>query len=305
MGELTLVAKGEADVPELDVAESLERAGQHSLVYVGQKGAVVAPQKVRAGVAMAATFYGLSVAASAWLFTAAFGWVGLVGAGVFGALFGRQLLLPLRLRKVASLMVRERYAEAEALAKRVRDAWPRNRLTRREAINAMVQIASVQGQFHRAKKLQAEAEALYRYAHEKKSVQYRIHRYGRVVTLANLGEFDAARRLFTEAGEPPQGDYLRLLHWTCELFLAFCDGRHALDDDALHERGRRGLEVVPGTPLLALAAWGFEHSGDTDMCAHLLATVDERWEPRMARSLPRLDAWLRRHGVLARAHADD
>ena len=290
---------------ELQVAESLEAAGQHSVVYVGQGGAVVAPAKVRAGLAFAGVFYVGSVAAAGWLLSMAFGWPGLVGAGVFGLVFGRQLLLPLRLRKVASLMVAERYGEAEALAESVRRSWPPNRVTRREALNALVQIASVQGQFQRARKMQEEAEALYRYAHEKRSVQYLIHRYGRVVTLCNLGELGAARKLFVESGEVPEGDYLRLLHWTCELLLAFCEGQHELDDEALHARGRRGLEVVPGTPLLALAAWGFEQSGDGDMAQHLLSVVDERWEPRMARALPRVAAWLAQHGITTRARRHD
>lgn len=293
MAEQSLARLDFVEAPALDVAESLERAGQRSLVYVGQKGAVVSPSKVRVGVAIAGTFFASSVLASAWLFAAAFGWPGLVGAGVFGALFGRQLIVPVKLRRVAALMMAEKYDEADALAQRIQESWPVNRVTRREALHARVQVASLRGNLRRAQRLQARAESLYRYAHERRTVQYRIHRYGCVITHANLGELTQAKARFLEAGDEPEGDYLQLLHWTCELMIGFCEGRCELDEDALHLRGRRGLEVVPGTPLLALAAWGFMQSGDEDMGAHLLSVVAERWEPRMARALPRFAPWVR------------
>lgn len=290
-GELQRYPKDESETTEIQVADSLEKAGSRSLVYVGQSGAVVSPDQVRKGLGFAAVCVGVTVAAANWLFIGLFGPIGWVGTLTFATLMTRSLLLPFRLQKVASLMMQERYEEADQLAERLQGRLLGNRGTRREAMHARAQIASLRGNLVQASRFQDEVERLYR-LEGKNSVQYRIHRYGQVLTLANLGELARASALFTEMGDEPEGDYLQLLHWTCELMLCFCRGTHSFDDDQLHQRGRRGLEVVPGTPLLALAAWAFMQAGDKDMAIHLMSTVRERWEPKMSRAMPKMAPWV-------------
>jgi uncharacterized membrane protein len=273
------------------VADSLETASNRSLVYVGQTGAVVSPEQVKRGLGVAALCVGVTVVAANWLFVGIFGAIGWVGTATFAFLMTRSLLLPFRLQKVASLMMQERYDEADALASRLEHRALANRVTRREALHARAQIANLRGNLVAALGFQEQVESLYR-LEGKNTVQYRIHRYGQILTLANLGQTAQARVIFAEAGEEPEGDYLQLLHWTCELMLCFCVGSHELDDDELHLRGRRGIEVIPGTPLLALSAWGFVRSGDLDMAGHLMSVVRERWEPKMSRAMPKLAPWV-------------
>jgi hypothetical protein len=277
----------------VEVADSLERAGSRSLVYVGQGGAVVSPEQVKRGFGFATVAVGATVAAAHWLFVGPFGPIGWFGSLTFAVLMSRSLLLPFRLQRVATLMMEERYDEADALARRLQGRILGNRVTRREALHARAQIANLRGDLHQAAKFQEEVERLYRFDGQR-TVQYKIHRYASVLTQANLGNQAIARNMYAEIGDEPEGDYLQLLHWTCELMLAFCEGKHDLDDDTLHQRGRRGLEIVPGTPLLALAAWGFLNAGDREMCVHLMATVAERWEPKMTRAMPRLAPWVTR-----------
>ena len=279
--------------PAVEVAESLERAGSRSLVYVGQAGAVVSPEQVKRGFGFATLAVGVTVAAAHWLFVGLFGPLGWAGSATFAILMSRSLLLPFRLQRVATLMMDEQYDEADALARRLQGRFLGNRVTRREAMHARAQIANLRGDLAQAAEFQDEVERLYRFD-GKGTVQYKIHRYARVLTHANLGNQAKARELFAESGELPEGDYLQLLHWTCELMLLYCEGAHELDDDELHLRGRRGIEIIPGTPLLALSAWAFLYAGDREMTVHLLGLVKERWEPKMSRAMPRLAPWVAR-----------
>ena len=141
---------------------------------------------------------------------------------------------------------------------------------------------------------------MYGRVRERRWVGYEIHRYAQIMTLLQVGQQKKAHVRFSEISARPDGDYLMLLHWSCELMLAFAAGRHQLDEDELHGRARLALGVLPGTQLLVLCAWGFDQLGDRDMADHLVEVAVDRWEPKLARSLPRLGQWLdRRSAVLA------
>ena len=110
--------------------------------------------------------------------------------------------------------------------------------------------------------------------------------------LIELDRVRDARQKLDALGDAPSSDYARLRHWTSELYVAFAEGRHHLDEDALHERARVGLSATPAVPLLALCGWAFSRLGDEDFAEHLLRTALERWESPVRNKFPRLDRWV-------------
>jgi hypothetical protein len=283
--------------PALHVADSLETARTDSVVYVGTNGSVLPRSEVRSAHRAALVMLGaLSLGVTA-LGMSIVGPMGAVVGATFTALMGRSLWQPFRLRRVAAYLVADRLEEAETLAKEIHEGWDIPRVTRREAMHALAQIATVRGDLHTALARHVEVEAMYRSAREKRWVGYRIHRYAEVMTLTQVGRDDDARRRMSEFTQVPEGDYLKLLHWSCELMLAFSAGAHQLDEDELHARSRLALQVLPGAQLLALCAWAFDQIGEYDMADHLVDVTLDRWEPKMQRSMPRLDQWLERRSA--------
>src|SRR5262245_44121361 len=72
-------------------------------------------------------------------------------------------------------------------------------------------------------------------------VHARVARYAEVQFLIGLDRIADARAAFDPLGPAPDGELLRVAYWETELYLAFAEGKHGLDDDALHERVRKAL----------------------------------------------------------------
>jgi len=98
---------------------------------------------------------------------------------------------------------------------------------------------------------------------------------------------------------------------TTELFLAFHEGRHELDDEALHERAKFALGITTASPMLALLSWAFAENGDEEMAELLRDEAQDRHPGKlMSVPMPKLDAWLnkehaRAEGPKARAAPDE
>jgi hypothetical protein len=135
-------------------------------------------------------------------------------------------------------------------------------------------------------------------------VHARIARYGEVQILISLGKVADARTLFASLGEAPDGELLRVAHWETELYLAFAEGKHGLDDDALHERVRKALAMNRSRLFLILLAWAHGQSGDADQMGFLLTQAEERKTPK-DRIPPKVEAWLTEHPAPPPSPDDD
>ena len=123
-----------------------------------------------------------------------------------------------------------------------------------------------------------------------------LARMREVNCLVRLGRLEEARTCFDALGPEPAGEVPALARYTCELFLAFAEGRHTLSDETLHERAQFALGVTLSTPLLTGLAWAFERLGDEDMAELLASEARDRATPGFAKALPELAEWLDARG---------
>ena len=294
--ERALVPAGRLQIPETQLAESLETAGPKSLVYVDATGRVRSPAHYRL------------VSAVAWVVPAALIACTGIFYGVFfgplaGALAGGAVLAltawrvrPFRiLRQATRLMVHDRLDEAEALL----DRLVGRRLpaaTRAEALYRLAVIALRRGDQAAALERVREVLAVQVNAGRANRLSRR-YLYAEINCLINLDRVAEARQRFARLqGPAPEGDYLRLAHWTAELHLAFAEGKHTLSADELHERARVALRITMAGALLGLLSWAHVEIGDRDQAWHLLREAYDRMDDvHLDKTMPRLYAWLESH----------
>jgi len=273
------------------VADSLESASLRSLVYIDRTGQVLPVRRARMRNALTWSLFSASWVAACGLLWMTLGPIGLAGAAIFTGLMGRLVANGSRLHRVFELVADEQLDEAKRLALQVAEDGRATGFARGQAHHLLAIITGAQGLHRTALEHVSFAREHYP-KHAEHEVQLRLLAYTEINQLIELDRVRDARQKLDALGSAPVSDYARLRHWTSELYVAFAEGRHQLDDDALHERARVGLSATPAVPLLALCGWAFARLGDDDFANHLLRTAAERWESPVRNKFPRLDRWV-------------
>jgi hypothetical protein len=295
------MAQAQADDPRPDApvfASSLQKAERGSLLQLDHSGQVVPPRYQVLAHAQALAVMGAAVAVW-YVFIGPFA---LLGAAAMGLIYGRNQIVRRRLNRVATLVGAQQLDEAESQARALRDGALVPRGHRAYAARHLATIAMWRGQFADVVTHTDHALRLYR-GHPLFVAQVR---YTRVIALINLERLpDARKELERQRILPGEGDYLRTVRWTAELYLWMAEGAHPLDLDQLHERARVALGMTLGATLLGLTAWAHAQRQSHDQAWHLLReSLDRRQERGMARVMPRLHAWIEAHAAEARAAVD-
>jgi hypothetical protein len=283
--------------PSAKIARNLQVASSREFVYVDRKGRVRSPARLRVTQAVSyGVMAGLLGGATA-LYYAAIGPAGLAVGGVLGLWFGRVISTGLALGTGLRLMVADRFDEAAAVFGRIAGGRLIPRRLRANAEHNLGHCRAIAGQHE-------EALALYRSAATRwgssRGLRGALARRSEVFALVNLGRLTEARVRFTALGPAPEGEYLRIQHWTLELYLALAEGDHALSEDDLYQRSRAALAITTAAALLGLLAWAYERRGDREMARHLLQEcLDRHFGKRISGTLPLLQRWLDQASALA------
>jgi tetratricopeptide (TPR) repeat protein len=281
-----------AAAPPFKLARSLEEATQGSFVHVDNRGQVRSPARYRMLSTIANGASLVAVASVTALYAARFGTLAAVAvAGVFGATVGMAMLRGRRLNKAARLLQADRLDEAETLCRRTLSGRLVQRRYRAVAHQSLAAIAVRRGQFETA--LGEARAAMELHARSfRRSVYLDMLAYFEIGLLVNLGRVREARERLDARGPVPEGNYLKLQHWTADLSVQFAEGRLQLDEEQLWVRSKSGLQITRGAQLLALCAWAYFERGDADLGSHLLEQAVDRAEPHSARSAPGLWRWV-------------
>jgi hypothetical protein len=225
---------GPRALPRPSIADSLDRARPGQLVYAGRDGSILSPARARrrtaAVLGLAGASFALGVAVSI-----AYLPIMLVPYGLIGGRAALTIRATRVLNQVAVLMQDGRLDDARALAEPIARAWWMPRMWRGLALYRLAWCAVYERDYERALALVRESRPRL----SPRMVHARVARYAEVQILVSLDRLDEARALFATLGSVPDGELLRVAHWETELYLAFANGRHELDDDALHDRVRK------------------------------------------------------------------
>jgi tetratricopeptide (TPR) repeat protein len=274
-----------------ELAPSLEQATVRSLVYVDRRGQVRSPEEYRTANTLYYGAVGALVVGLDALLWVAYGTTGLGAAGLLTVLFGRQLLATRRLQRAVSLMVAGRLDEAEAMLARVRRAFLIPTHFKARADQGLARVSMLRGRYEEA--LARQESALGLLEGRRSSATRRTVEYARMVTLVNLGRTEEARRRLEALPRVLEGDYLRFVRATTELYIAFGEGRHELPAAYLREQADIALGIPTGRALLGLLAWAEAQAGRRAASARLLGAAREREGGELVRSAyPLLAAWL-------------
>jgi hypothetical protein len=280
----------QAPPPTTKVARNLQVASSREFVYVDRKGRVMSPARLRfnqvASYGLMAGFLGGATS----LYYATMGSAGLVVGGVLGLWFARAIGTGLSLGAGLRLMVADRFDEAAAVFTRIAGG---RFVPRRLRANAELNLGHCRAIAGRHE----EALALYRSSVARwagsRGLYAALARRSELGALINLGRLTEARARLTALGPAPQGEYLRLQHWTLELYLALAEGHHDFPEEELYRRSRAALAITTAAGLLGLLAWAYQQRGDQEMSRHLLAEcLDRHFGPRISGALPLLQRWL-------------
>jgi tetratricopeptide (TPR) repeat protein len=273
-------------------ADNFEEAEAGALVYVDERGRVVATRERARSALKQYGALGVLLGATNWLYWSMGGPAGLAVGGMLTLLILRQAGLGRSLERAMALVASERLDAAEAELQRLlrRVLLPTRLRARGEA--ALARIASLRGDY--ASALVWQNAALARGEGEQnRGSERRMLEYNRAVTLANLDRVTEARRAFEAIPKALEGDYLRQLRAHAELYIAFVEGRHDFDLEALRERAEAAMPVTSARPLLGLLAWAFGQIGRREESAHLLTLARARaGEALVARLYPKLSEWM-------------
>lgn len=271
-------------------AERLEDASANSLIYIDARGQVRSPSHYKRLTAV--YFSGFAVVMSAltgfyWVIGGPTGLV--VGAGLT-ALMLRHLPAWGRLRRAAALVAAERIDEAEELLRPLQRGRHPAALRGRADLY-LSRVAALRGRYAEALLLQESALSLLGRDRRTRSLR-RVAAYQRVVTMVNLGRVTEARHNFEALPRTLEGDYLRVLRATAELYLALVEGQHRFDPTFLQEQADIALPLPSARALLSLLAWAQDHAGQPGVSAQLLAAArDKPGGAQVQRLYPRLADW--------------
>lgn len=298
---LALVPRG--DLPRMELARSLDEAGPRTFVYVDGKGRVRSPARYRAVQALGYSALASVVIGGTVLYAGLFGPLGGLVGVAFGAVAGRSLWLTREINQAALLSSHDRLDEAEVVLRRLLKRPLVARRLRALAHHNLGAVATRRGDHALALIELRQAIALY-HAAWRKSPHLRSCQYGEVIALCNVGRVGEARERLAGLQEDPDGDYLLVKHWTTALYLAFCEGRAALDEDQRWQRAQRALRITSSAALLALCSWAYRQAGDQDLAWHLLREAYDRLEGvPLLRTMPPLWQWMEAHRGVAEASA--
>ncbi|MCE9573475.1 MAG: hypothetical protein K8W52_09975 [Deltaproteobacteria bacterium] len=288
-----------APVPPLVRAKDLASATAGTVVYIDRRGQVRSWRRVQARQIAVAGAFGLSA-----LYLVAFGGAfGLAWAAITGGFVAFRTRQVRQLTRGFRLLTADRIDEARV----VFEDLSRQRIPPR--LQALVEQNLAACHARRSEFEPALDQIRDALAWHARSGNRQPHAttaaYAEVGLLVELGRTAEARTLFAQRfPHVPDGDYLRVLHWLNELNLCFAEGTHALSPDELHDRARVALGMTSSAGLLGLLAWAHHHLGDLDQAWHLLREAEDRREPRLERTAPRLHAWMVAHRDEAQAAAD-
>ena len=299
------VAGGRGRGPKVVLARSLDEASSGALVYVDRQGHVRSPTRYRVFQGM--SYVGLgAIAALPVFYGLLFGPVGAVAGLGFVAFSALRIRPSLAVQRAVRLSAHGMYEEAEALLERVITSRLAPQATRAAAYQGLAVCRGMRGDYDSA--LRYVRYARERFPAVQSSVRFRMGSYLEVHLLVNLGRADEARQRLQAVGPVPEGEYLRVAHWTAEMYvwLGGDEGARALagdarpalslSDDEVHERARKALSMTAGSALLGLCAWVHTQRGDDDQAEHLLREAFDRMvDERIERMMPRLHAWMVAH----------
>jgi hypothetical protein len=284
------------------IARSLDRARKGQLLYVGNDGEVRSPEALRTrnvlayGLIGGVTISGIALAAITFpmiipLYV------------VLGGRFAASANAIQRLNEASAALGRGDAADAQRAAEPVARAWWLPRHVRALAEIRIAAALSIDG--HAAQALQRLRRG--RSQLSSRSVQYQSSRFTEVHLLIQLHQLAEARAVLVDVGPAPPGEVLRVAHWLAELHLACAEGKHSLDEQALHERSRKGLAMTAGRDLLQLCAWGYAQLQDRDQVEFLLGeALDREGSSHLETTMPALHRWLATSGFTPlRTNQDD
>ena len=301
----TALVKRESTEPvELRLADSLESAGRGTFVHIDGKGQVRSPARYRVMTALAYGLSGGAILASTLLYVDIFGPLGGLVGLVLGGAFAIGVRRGRRMIRAAALVQSERLAEAEQLCTETLAGRFVPRRLRAAAHQNLAAIATRRGQFEAALDHVRKAIQLRHSALRPKNVLVDILAYAEVTLLVNLGRVGEARTRLEARGMVPDGDFLRVQHWTADLYVQFAERRLTLDEDGLWERANAALRITGAAHLLALCSWGYTVRVDEDMSQHLLEQAIDRAEPSTAITFPSLWRWVEERRALKQPSTD-
>jgi tetratricopeptide (TPR) repeat protein len=274
------------------VANSFEDATAGALVYVDERGQVRSLAEYRkVGFAHAATA-AITWGGLNWILYAALGPPGLAIGALVTAMMAGKAAPWFRLRRAVGLLAAGRIDDAERVLRRLVYASSAPASLRSRALHNLGRIASLRGRYREAlAMLEAALEAATGDAQTSRW-QLRGVEYGIVVTLVNLDRVADARRRFDSITRMLEGDYLRAVRASAELYVAFAEDQSQFEPALLCERADVALALPSALPLLLLVAWAYERSGQRESAAPLLAAARARSGWSLLRPLyPRLMAW--------------
>jgi tetratricopeptide (TPR) repeat protein len=287
----TALVKVDGSAPELRLARSLEDAGRGTFVHIDGSGQVRSPARYRAMTGMAYGLSGAVVVAATAFYVSAFGPLGALVGLVFGGAYWLGLSRGRRMTRAAALIQADRLEEAEALCNQTLGGRLVPRRLRAVAHQNLAAVAARRGDFEGALGEVRKAIKL-RHSSLRKSVYLDVLAYVEIALLVNLGRVGEARARLDSRGKAPDGNYLRVQHWTVDLYVQFAEGRLAIEEDALWERSQAALQITGAAQLLALCSWGYAQLRDEDMSNHLLEQAIDRAEANLAQRVPTLWAWV-------------
>lgn len=300
------------------LARSLDEASSGALVYVDRQGHVRSPTRYRVFQGM--SYVGLgAIAALPVFYGLLFGAVGAVAGMSFVAFSALRIRPSLAVQRAVRLSAHGMYEEAEALLDRVLTSRLAPRATRAAAYQGMAVCRGMSGDYESA--LRHVRHARERFPAVQSSLRFRMGSYLEIHLLVNLDRVAEARQRLDAVGPAPEGEYLRVAHWTAEMYVWLAEDAHArpaaagaaapelsspassassavsaLSDDEMHERARKALSMTAGSALLGLCAWVHTRRGDDDQAEHLLREAFDRMaDERIERMMPRLHAWMVAH----------
>lgn len=278
----------------MQVARSLTEATPRMLVSLDARGQVRSP--VRRLLERAAAYGALGVMGSMTLVSASLGDpLGMTIGLTATAMWAHGVLVARWLERASALMIHGRLDDAEALLQRcLRPPWGSHSV-RAHAHLRLCGVATRRGDHERALREAQRAIALFEEEHPRQVQFLQVARYQEVRAMVSTGRLADARYKMEELGDPPDGDYLRMQHFTSELYVALADGRMPFSDVPLWERAQMALRINAAAPLLALTAWGYDKLAEPDMAWHLLRTAYDRLDSEpLSRMMPLLWDWMER-----------
>jgi len=291
-----------APEPKLELAPSLADARPNSLVYVDRRGQVRSPARYLAAQAWSYGTIGLTIAAFTIVYGSLLGIAGVAAGGALAGLFGWRIRQGHRMRRAVVLIVNDRVEEAIPILEKV----ARSRAPARLRAIAEQNLGSCHARRGRHEQaLEHQHRAVQLHGSRPRPIAL-VVRYAEIISLINLDRVTEARALFVERfPQVPAGDFLRVRHWTVELYLALTGADVTIDAEDLHERARTALGLTGGGALLGLTAWAHHRAGDLDQAWHLLREAFDRPGEPIDATLPRLHTWMQAHAAEARAAAPD